>query len=220
MSLDNRIVIAGGGRVGFQVANLLDEYGHTPFIIEPNTERVAEISESHISMIIEGDATSPEILTQANIEGSDAVAAMTGDGETNIAVCAQAREIAPGIQTVARADTATAAERETREEFIDAVVYPEHAGSRLVLTYVLGEDFQQFTAMPEGFEVVVFEAAENAPVDGKRVTDIALPVGSRLIADVSRSVIITNETRIEQGNQYMLVLDRGVADEVRRLFEG
>jgi len=88
MSLDNRIVIAGGGRVGFQVANLVEEYGHTPFIIEPNTERVEEISESHTSMIIEGDATNPEILTQANIEGSDAVAAMTGDGGTNIAVCA------------------------------------------------------------------------------------------------------------------------------------
>jgi trk system potassium uptake protein TrkA len=220
MSQDNRIVIAGGGRVGFQVAKFLEEYGHTPFIIEPNTERVAEISESHTSMIIEGDATNPEILTQANIEGSDAVAAMTGDGETNIAVCAQAREIVPGIQTVARADTSIAAERETREEFIDAVVYPEHAGSRLVLTSLLGEDFQQFGAMPEGFEVVVFEAAENAPVDGKHVTDIALPVGSRLIADVSRSVIVTNDTRIEQGNQYMLALDRGVADEVRRLFEG
>ena len=219
MSLDNRIVIAGGGRVGFQVANLVEEYGHTPFIIEPNTERVEEISESHTSMIIEGDATNPEILTQANIEGSDAVAAMTGDGGTNIAVCAQAREIAPGTQTIARADTATAAERETKEEFIDAVIYPEHAGSRLVLTHLLGEDFQQFTAMPEGIEVVVFEAAENAPVSGKRVTDIGLPVGSRLIADVSRSVIVTTDTRIEQGNQYMLALDRGVADEVRRLFK-
>jgi trk system potassium uptake protein TrkA len=220
MSLDNRIVIAGGGRVGFQVADLLDEYGHTPFIIESNEDRVAEISESHVSMIIVGDATSPGILNQANVKESDAVAAMTGDGGTNIAVCAQAREIAPGIRTIARADTATAAKRETREEFIDAVVYPEHAGARMVLTYIVGEGFQQFTAMPEGFELVVFEAAENAPVDGKRVNEIALPVGSRLIADVSRSVIITNKTRIERGNQYMLVLDRGVADEVRRLFEG
>ena len=219
-SSDHRLVIAGGGRVGFQLANLLDEYGHTPFIIERDEERCAEISEDHVSMVIEGDATRPEILEQATVDRSEAVAAMTGDGGTNVAICAQARELAPGVRTVARADTAEAAERGARENFIDNVVYPEHAGARLVLSYVLGEQFEQSAGMPEGFDVIVLEVGETAPVAEKRVNQIALPVGSRLIGDVTRSAIVTGDTRLEHGNQYMLALDRGVADEVRRLFEG
>lgn len=220
MVVDHRIVIAGGGRVGFQVATLLDEYGHTSIVIEQDEERCTEMSEHHVSMLIEGDATRPEILTQATVERSDAVAAMTGDGGTNVAVCAQAREIAPEIRTIARADTAEAAEREVGEEFIDAVVYPEHAGARLVLTHILGEGFEQFAALPEGIEVIVLEVAETAPAAGKRVSTLTLPVGSRVIADVTRSAIVTGDTKLEPGNQYLLGLDRGVADEVRRLFTG
>lgn len=220
MVVDHRIVIAGGGRVGFQVATLLDEYGHTPIVIEQDEERCTEMSERYVSMLIQGDATKSGILEQTSVERSDAVAAMAGDGETNVAVCAQAREIAPGIRTVARADTEDAAEREIREEFIDAVVYPEHAGARLVLTHLLGEGFEQFGAMPEGIETIVLTATENAPVTGKRVREIRIPVGSRLVADVTRSVIVTGDTRIEPGNRYLIGLDRGIADEVRRLFVG
>jgi trk system potassium uptake protein TrkA len=220
MSRDKRVVVAGGGRVGFRLADLLEDYGHTPFVVERDEERCRAVSERHVSMVVQGDATRPEILDEATVGRSDAVAAVTGDGATNVAVCAQARELAPEVRTVARADTAAAAEREANEAFIDAVVYPEHAGARQVLSYVLGEGFEQFVEMPRGFEAAVFTVAEGAPVDGKRVTEISLPIGSRLIGDVTRSAIVTRETRLEPGNRYMLALDRDVADEVRRLFEG
>jgi trk system potassium uptake protein TrkA len=220
MPVDKRVIVGGGGRVGFQVATLLEEYGHTPIIIEADEDRCTDISQRHVSMLIQGDATRPELLEQATVERSDAVAAVTGDGETNVAVCAQARELAPEIRTIARADTAAAAEREVKEEFIDAVVYPEHAGARLALTAILGDEFEQFTATPEGIEMIVLEVAESAPVDGKRITDIALPVGSRVIADVTRSVIVTSDTKLEPENRYLIGLDRSVADEVRRLFAG
>ncbi|MEF8820203.1 MAG: TrkA family potassium uptake protein [Haloferacaceae archaeon] len=220
MPVDNRVVIAGGGRVGLQVATLLEEYGHTPIVIEADEDRCGKIGEHHVSMLINGDATNPEILTQATIERSDAVAAVTGDGGTNIAVCDHARDIAPRIRTIARADTAEAADQESHEEFIDTVIYPEHAGARLVLTHLLGEGFEQFAALSEGIEVIVIEVTETAPAAGKRVSKLALPVGSRLIADVTRSVIVTDETKIEPGNQYLVGLDRGVADEVQRLFTG
>jgi len=220
VSADERVVVAGGGRVGFRVANLLEEYGHTPLVVERDETRCAEVSESHVSMVVQGDATRPEILEQATVERSDAVVAVTGDGGTNVAVCARAREMAPEVRTVARADTAAAAARGASEAFIDAVVYPEHAGARLVLTDVLGEGFEQVAGMPEGFEAVVLAVAEDAPVDGKRVDDVALPVGSRLVGDLTRSAVVTGDTRLEHGNEYLLALDRGVADEVRRLFTG
>ncbi|WP_152041662.1 potassium channel family protein [Salinigranum salinum] len=220
MSLDSRVVVAGGGRVGFRVADLLQEYGHTPIVVERDGTRCRAVSESHVSMVVEGDATSPEILREATVGRSDAVAAVTGDGATNVAVCAQAREIAPEIRTVARADSAAAAEREANETFVDGVVYPEHAGARLVLASLLEEGFEQFVELPPGFEAAVFTVADGAPVDGKRVEEISLPVGGRLVGDVTRSAIVTGGTRLESGNRYLLALDRGVADEVRRLFEG
>ncbi|MEF8979102.1 MAG: hypothetical protein V5A39_09560 [Haloarculaceae archaeon] len=63
----------------------------------------------------------------------------------------------------------------------------------------------------------MFEAAENAPVDGKRVTDIALPVGSRLIADVTRSVIhnLTVSATVDgEDRTYRFVVRRTGIDRV------
>ncbi|MFB6103130.1 MAG: NAD-binding protein [Haloplanus sp.] len=68
LALDKRVVIAGGGRVGFQVASLLEESGHTPFVVEPDAERIAESSERHTSMMVQGDATRPAILERAAVE--------------------------------------------------------------------------------------------------------------------------------------------------------
>jgi len=220
MTSDKRVVIAGGGRVGFRVAELLGEYGHTPVVIERDEERCRHLVDEHVSMVLQGDATDPGLLEEAAVGRCDVLAALTGDGDTNLAVCAEARELAEGVRTIARADSAAAAEEESDAAFVDAVVYPEHAGARATLTHVLGDGFEQFAAMPEGFELLVVRAGEAAPATGRRVKQLRLPVGSRLIGDVTRSVIVTADTTVESGNQYMLALDRDVADEARRLFEG
>ena len=220
MARDKRVVVAGGGRVGYRLAELLEEFGHTPVVVEIDPERAEELADTYTAVVITGDAVQPNILEQAGLDRAAAVAAVTGDAATNIAVCATAREMDEDIRTVIRADGSEMAEREQREGFVDTVVYPEHAGARLTLTHLLDEGVGDLAALPEGFEVATFEVSENAPVAGRAVSAVNFPVGSRVVGDVSRGAIVRNKTEFKPGMQYMVAFDRGVADEVRNLFSG
>ncbi|OYR79588.1 potassium transporter Trk, partial [Halorubrum ezzemoulense] len=100
------IVIAGGGRVGFQTAEILAERGHEVTIIERDERIVSEIADEYVATVIRGDATNPDIIEQAGIERADAIAALTGETGLNLAVCLAASELAPEIRTVARIDRA------------------------------------------------------------------------------------------------------------------
>ena len=69
------VVIMGAGRVGFLVAKMLEEDGHDVTIIEMNKERAKALSLLINGLVIEGDATDPKTLEEANIKQADAFAA-------------------------------------------------------------------------------------------------------------------------------------------------
>jgi len=139
MSTDLDVVVAGGGRVGFQAASILTERGHRVTIIERDEATSSAIADEWLATVIEGDATDPSILDQADVEGADVVAALTGESGLNLAVCLAATELSPGIRTVARVDRAEAT---SYTEFVDAVVYPERAGAQLAANEIVGDDVQ------------------------------------------------------------------------------
>src|SRR6056297_1136219 len=100
------IVIAGGGRVGFQTAEILADHGHDVTIIEQDDRVVSKIADEWMATVIQGDATNPDIIEQASIEQADAIAALTGETGLNLAVCLASTELSPEIRTVARIDLA------------------------------------------------------------------------------------------------------------------
>ena len=73
------VIIAGGGRVGFETAELLADHGHDVTIIERDERVVDEIADEWVATVIRGDATDPGIIEQAGIERADVVAALTGE---------------------------------------------------------------------------------------------------------------------------------------------
>ena len=63
---DLRVIVAGGGDIGLRTAELLDERGHDVVIIEQDAARCAELADAYVATVIEGDATLPSILEQAD----------------------------------------------------------------------------------------------------------------------------------------------------------
>ncbi len=105
MAQTQRLVIAGGGRVGKQTADNLVDQGHDVLLIESDEERVEALSDAYIGPVIHGDATRPSILQQADLAEADAIAALTDEPGTNLAICMEAQQYAPSIRTIARAET-------------------------------------------------------------------------------------------------------------------
>jgi len=95
MTGKQRVIVAGGGRYALALARALDKYGHDIVAVESDPEAAEEIIDEYVGSVIEGDASEPETLRQADPERSDALAAMTPDQNTNRVICEEARTLNP-----------------------------------------------------------------------------------------------------------------------------
>jgi len=81
------IIICGAGRVGFTIAKLLSEQGHSITIIDQSSEDIQKINESLDVKGIVGKATYPSILEKANASEADMIIAVTRNDEINMLIC-------------------------------------------------------------------------------------------------------------------------------------
>jgi len=91
----NKIIIIGGGNIGFNLAKDLEEAnsGISVTIIENNEERAAYIADSlKETLVLKGDGLDQSILDEANVSSANMILALTNDDETNIIVAAIAKK--------------------------------------------------------------------------------------------------------------------------------
>lgn len=214
-SLD--VIIAGGGRVGFQSAAILADRGHDVTIIERDEQIVSEIADEWIATVIRGDATNPEIIEQAGIERADVVAALTGETGLNLAVCLAASELMPEIRTVARIDRAGG---ESYTRFVDGVVFPEQAGARVAANEIQGSDVQTLADVTGNVDIMLVRVADGAPAAGKSLSDVRFPAGTLVVSHDDGERIARPDTTLTPGRRYIVAVEPDVVDEVMNLMRG
>jgi trk system potassium uptake protein TrkA len=211
------IVIAGGGRVGFETAAILADRDHDVTIIERDERIVSDIADEWIATVIEGDATNPDIIEQAGIEGADAIAALTGETGLNLAVCLAASELSPGIRTVARIERA-AGEAYTR--FVDAILFPERAGARVAANEICGSDVQTLADVTGNLDIMLVRVEEGAPAAGRPLSEVRFPAGTLIVSDDDGQQIARPDTTLTAGSRYVVAVEPDVVDEVMNLMRG
>ena len=81
------IIICGAGRVGFTIAKILSEQGHSITVIDQSSEDIKKIDDSLDVKSIVGKATYPSILEKANASEVDMIIAVTRNDEINMLIC-------------------------------------------------------------------------------------------------------------------------------------
>ena len=81
------IIICGAGRVGFTIAKILSEQGHSITIIDQSSEDIQKIDDTLDVKSIVGKATYPSILEKANATDADMIIAVTRNDEINMLIC-------------------------------------------------------------------------------------------------------------------------------------
>ena len=86
-------IVAGGGKVGANLARSLLRMGHEVTLIEQSQYRFDRLQEEFQHQILLGDATELHVLELAGIvRPPELVLAVTGDDEDNLIICQLARE--------------------------------------------------------------------------------------------------------------------------------
>ena len=97
------VLIAGGGRTGARLANLLLNQNYKVRLVENRRELLGHLhQELPTEVIYEGNPVDPSILEAAGIRDVHAVAAVTSDDSTNLALCFLSKTMFDVPRTISR----------------------------------------------------------------------------------------------------------------------
>ena len=97
------VLIAGGGRTGARLANLLINQNYKVRLIENRTELLGRLhQELPTEVIYEGNPVDLSVLNAAGINDVHAVAAVTSEDASNLALCFLAKTMFDVPRTIAR----------------------------------------------------------------------------------------------------------------------
>jgi trk system potassium uptake protein TrkA len=219
-----RVVIAGGGNIGFQLAQRL-EAEHQVKLIERDQRRARRISE-HLSntIVLNGDAADEELLLEENIDSADVFVAVTNAEEANILSAMLAKRL--GCHKVMALINRPAYAELMESGTIDVALSPQQVTIGSLLAHVRRGDVVKVHSLRRGaaeaMEVIVHGVQGESRVIGKRIEEIPLPEGATIGAIVrGEDVLIAHhDTMIHRDDHVILFLtDRRHVEVVERLFD-
>ena len=212
------LVIAGGGKVGANLAKSVLELGHEVTLIEQRRERFELLEEEFEHHVQLGDATELFVLERAGIaRPPDLVVAVTGDDEDNMIICQIARERYGVEQVIARVN-----DPRNQEHFDLLGISPTVSPTSIILAMIEHEVPEHglihlLELRKENLEIVEVQLEADSPCIGKEISRIQLPSGSRLITVMrgGKAQMADGETQLQPGDQVLAVLEPGKEDELR-----
>lgn len=215
-----RIVIAGGGKVGYYTAKTLKEGGNTVSVIESRREACEQIANDLDIPVTHGDGTTIEALLSAGIEDADAFIAVTGRDEDNLVACQLAKRKFGVKKVVSRAnnpknlDTIKSLGADiavSSTQIITDLIEMEVEGgeNHLLATLNKGEAGIHELTVPDGWEH-----------EGIMLKNLHLPRGCVVIAVVhdEKMEIPRGDTKIMVGDRITAVVDRKHLREFGKVF--
>ena len=214
------VLIAGGGKVGSNIARTLLRRNHEVALVEQRRDHWEELEEEFEHRAILGDATEIFVLERAGIRRPpDLVVAVTGDDEDNMVICQMAREHYRAPKVIARVN-----DPRNQPHFDLLGISPTVSATQTIMALIEHEVPEHelihlLELRKENLEIVEVEIDKGSPSAGKRVSGLKLPAGSRLISVMrgGRAEIPDSDTELQAGDQVLAILEPGKEDELRRV---
>jgi trk system potassium uptake protein TrkA len=220
-----RVVIAGGGNIGFRLASELEDKNQVK-LIERDSKRARRVSELlNRTTVLHGDAADEELMLEENIDSADVFAALTNSEEANILSAMLAKRL--GAHKVMALINKPSYAELIESGSIDIAISPQTVTIGSLLAHVRRGDVVRVHSLRRGaaeaIEVIVHGDENSSKVVGRRIEDITLPQGTTLGAVVrGEDVIIAHhDTTVQPDDHLILFLtDRRHMDAVEKLFQG
>jgi len=219
-----RVVIAGGGNIGVQLALAL-ELTNQVKIIERDPKRARAISEKlNKAIVLVGDAADEELLLEENIDSVDVFCALTNSEEANILSSMLARRLG-AHKVMALINRASYVELVESSD-IDIAISPQQVTIGSLLAHVRRGDVARVHSLRRGaaeaIEAIAHGDADESHVVGRKIEEIDLPKGTAILALVrgDRVVIAHHDTVIETDDHVILFMtDRRKVERLEQLFQ-
>ena len=205
-----RVLLCGGDRISFYLAQLLEKDGIDVTIIERNPERCRFLAEElPDASISRGDCSNQARLEEEGIADADAVVTLTGIDEMNMIVSlyASSRDVPQVITKIGRPENARLADSLA----LGSIICPREISSGAIVRYVRAMQNQEGAAITvhaiaDGqAEAVEFLVEDDTPHCGEPLKALKLKPDV-LIASISRQ----NRPQVPGGDSVFLPGDNVV----------
>lgn len=219
-----RVILAGGGHIGANLAKHLERDHHVK-IIEFDPVRADTIAE-HLerAIVLVGDCADEELLREEAVDSADIYCVLTNDDEANILSSMLAKKL--GAEKVIAIVNRPAYVDLVEAGSIDIAVSPQQITIGALLTYIRRGNMVRVHSLRRGaaeaIEAVAMGDKRSSRVVGRAIEDIDLPTGTTIPALVrGENVIIAHhDTVIHEGDHVILfVPDKRQIAAVERLFQ-
>ncbi|MFT5504218.1 MAG: trk system potassium uptake protein TrkA [Gammaproteobacteria bacterium] len=219
-----RVMLAGGGNIGGQLAKLLEK-DYQVKVIEAFPERARYLSGMLDSAIVLlGDAANPELLEEENIESMDIFCALTNDDEANILSSMLARRL--GAKKVMSLINRSAYVDLVESGLVDIAISPHQVTIGALLAHIRRGDVVAVHALRRGsaeaIEAIAHGDRNSSRVVGRKIEDIKLPGGVSIGAIVrGEEVIIAHHGTVIESEDHviMFLIDKRSIGQVEKLFQ-
>jgi trk system potassium uptake protein len=219
-----KVVIAGGGNIGFRLARLLEKHYQVK-LIERDAKRAQRVSERlEGTIVLHGDAQDEELLIEENIDSTDVFAAVTNSEEANVLSAMLAKRL--GARKVMALVNRPSYGELMENRSIDIAISPQTVTIGSLLAHVRRGDVVKVHSLRRGsaeaLETVVHGTRDRSRVIGRRIEELDLPSGAAIVALVrgEKVIIAHHDTKIESEDHVIMFLaDRRQVDAVQRLLQ-
>lgn len=229
-----RLMIAGGGNIGFRLAASLEK-NYEVKLIEHSRPRAEFLASSlHDTLVLQGDTTDEMLLEAENVDDMDLYLALTNDDENNIMSSLMAKRM--GARRVVALINRRAYVDLVQAGRIDVAISPAQVSIGSLLAHVRRGDVVAVHSLRRGaaeaLELVVHGDRRTSKVVGRRVDEIGLPDGAMIGALVRRqqegadgpardTVIIPHHDTVIAPEDHVIVFcaNRRMVSRVEKLFQ-
>ncbi|MGK2925748.1 MAG: Trk system potassium transporter TrkA [Lysobacterales bacterium] len=225
--LDNpvrRIILAGGGNIGSNLARQLERNHHVK-IIERDPVRAEAIAENlERAIVLVGDCADEELLREEAIDTADVYCVLTNDDEANILSSMLAKRM--GAEKVITIINRPSYVDLVESSAIDIAVSPQQITIGALLTHIRRGNMVRIHSLRRGaaeaIEAVALGDKRSSRVVGRAIDDIDLPPGTTIPAVVrGEEVIIAHHDTVIVENDHVILFvpDKRQIAAVERLFQ-
>jgi trk system potassium uptake protein TrkA len=214
-----RVLIIGGGRIGYRLAALLEEKSIASKVIDKNPERCALLAEKlDHAIVLCGDGSDQALLEEENISEMDVVVTLTDDEETNILTALLATRMG-ARKSIAKLDKFSYFPL-MKAIGIEQVVSPRLSAINSILQHIRkGKVLSAMSIKGEQAEVMEAVAMETSDIVGRPLKDVDFPKGAMVVGVIRRGQIIipSGESVIAPDDRIIIFAHREAIPKIERI---
>ncbi|MFM2397620.1 MAG: potassium transporter inner rane associated protein [Pseudomonadota bacterium] len=219
-----RIMIVGGGNIGFRLAKAL-ENNYQVKLIEYNKASAQRLANDlSKTLVLNGDGTDEKLMQQEHVHEVDVFCSLTNDDENNIMSALLAKQ--GGARKVIALINRSAYVSLVQGGKIDIALSPAHVTIGSLLAYVRQGDVAVVHSLRRGaaeaLELVAHGDRQSSKVVGRRIDEIDLPKGATIgaIARDGEVIVAHHDTVIDaEDHVIVFVINKQILRKVEKLFQ-